>query len=176
MEKTNQNKYSIFLINNKQLKLLIFIANIFINEIIKIKYKKVGIIGLPHSQNIGNNLLKYAMYIKLTELGFKPYIIGQRYGNDNISFILNNVKVILINKSFNEINRNDYDILMVNSDQTWRKDSEHFFYDIGFLNFSKNWEIPKFVYGASLGFDYWDYTKKEEDTIKSLANYNSQFL
>ena len=168
MEKTNQNKYSIFLINNKQLKLLIFIANIFINEIIKIKYKKVGIIGLPHSQNIGNNLLKYAMYIKLTELGFKPYIIGQRYGNDNISFILNNVKVILINKSFNEINRNDYDILMVNSDQTWRKDSEHFFYDIGFLNFSKNWEIPKFVYGASLGFDYWDYTKKEEDTIKSL--------
>ena len=130
------------------------------------KYRKIGVIGLNHSQNIGNNLLKYAMYIKLLEFGFKPYIIGKQNKNSNISFILNTVNAILINKSFNEINENDYDILMVNSDQTWRKDNE--FLNIGFLNFAKNWNKPKFVYGASLGVDYWQYKKSEDNVLKSL--------
>ena len=42
------------------------------------------------------------------------------------------------------------------------------FYDIAFLNFAKNWDIPKFVYGASLGVDVWEYNKAEENFIKSL--------
>ena len=111
------------------------------------------------------------MYIKLLELGFDPYIIGTRYGNSNISFLLNNVKVRLINKSFSEINKNDYDILMVNSDQTWRNQRNKFFYDIAFLNFSKNWNNPKFVYGASLGIDFWQYSKAEDDIAKSLIKH-----
>jgi hypothetical protein len=123
---------------------------------------------LPHSQNIGNNLLKYAIYIKVGELGFDPYIVGQRYGKENISFILDNVQVRLINNSFKEIGEHDFDILMVNSDQTWRRHCDKFFYDIAFLNFSKNWNTPKFVYGASLGMDYWEYTKQEEEIAKSL--------
>lgn len=155
----------------KQLKYIGIIAYILINIMIRRKFKKVGIVGLQHSQNIGNNLLKYAMYIKLINLGFEPYIIGVRYGNSNISFLLNNVKVRLINKSFNEIKKNDYDILVVNSDQTWRRQKSEFFYDIAFLNFSKNWNITKFVYGASLGLDYWHYTKKEEEVAKSLIKY-----
>jgi hypothetical protein len=57
---------------------------------------------------------------------------------------------------------------MVNSDQTWRRYCDKFFYDIAFLNFSKNWNTPKFVYGASLGMDYWEYTKQEEEIAKSL--------
>ena len=144
---------------------LIYLIKIIFN---KKKLKKVGIIGLPHSQNIGNNLLKYAIYIKVCELGFDPYIVGQRYGKENISFILNKVQVRLINKTFKEIGENDFDILMVNSDQTWRRHCDRFFYDIAFLNFSKNWNIPKFVYGASLGMDYWEYTKQEEEIAKSL--------
>ena len=55
---------------------------------------------------------------------------------------------------------------MVNSDQTWRKQKD--FLNIGFLNFAKNWDIPKFVYGASLGINKWKYTKKEDKKIKSL--------
>ena len=35
---------------------------------------KIGVIGEHHSQNIGNNLLKYAMFVKLKELGFEPQI------------------------------------------------------------------------------------------------------
>jgi hypothetical protein len=71
---------------------LIYLIEIFFN---KKKLKKIGIIGLPHSQNIGNNLLKYAIYIQICELGFDPYIVGQRYGKENISFILDKVQVRL---------------------------------------------------------------------------------
>ena len=56
---------------------------------------------------------------------------------------------------------------MVNSDQTWRKWSSDF-YNIAFLNFSKNWNVPKFVYGASTGFDYWPFSKKTDRIAKYL--------
>ena len=130
---------------------------IYIIEYLNIK--KIGVIGLSHSQNIGNNLLKYAMSIKLRELGFIPYIIGRRFKNHTITFLQKYTKVKVIN-NFQEIKENDYDILMVNSDQTWRKSCEYF-YDIAFLNFSKNWNKRKFVYAASLGLNYWKLTKKD---------------
>ena len=42
----------------------------------------------------------------------------------------------------------------MNSDQVWA-----FFFkyilEIGFLSFAENWNIKKFVYAASLGFEYW---------------------
>ena len=62
---------------------------------------------------------------------------------------------------------------MVNSDQTWRK-FDQYFYDYGFLKFAQNWTIPKFVYGASLGFDYWSLNSKDEIIIKNLIkNFRS---
>ena len=145
------------------LLLIFFIYNIL--NTYKSK-KKIGVISLEHSENIGNNLLKYAIFIKLSELGFDPYIIGLRYKNHNISFIKNLVKIRIIKKSFDEIQQKDYDILMVNSDQTWRK--RKFFYDIAFLRFAKNWQIPKFIYGASLGIDKWKFNKKDEKIAKYL--------
>ena len=117
--------------------------------------------------NIGNNLIKYAISIKLKELGFVPYIIGTHIKNLDITFLKKNTNCIIINQSFTEIKRNDYDILMINSDQTWRKFDKHF-YDYGFLKFAKNWNIPKFVYGASIGYDYWKLTKKDENIVKLL--------
>ena len=56
---------------------------------------------------------------------------------------------------------------MVNSDQTWRKWNEYF-YDIAFLKFADNWEKPKFVYGASLGTNNWEYNKEDEKISKRL--------
>ena len=133
----------------------------------KKKNNKVGVIGLRHEVNIGNNLIKYAISIKLKELGFIPYIIGTHLHNLNINFLKKNTNCVIIYKSFKEIKRNDYDLLMVNSDQTWRRFDKHF-YDYGFLKFAKNWNIPKFVYGASIGFDYWRLTKKDENMAKLL--------
>jgi polysaccharide pyruvyl transferase WcaK-like protein len=56
---------------------------------------------------------------------------------------------------------------MVNSDQTWRR-FDKYFYDYGFLKFAETWNIPKFVYGASIGYDYWKLTKKDEYMAKLL--------
>ena len=133
------------------------------------KKKRVGIIGLRHEVNVGNNLIKYAISIKLSELGFIPYIIGTHLNNYNISFIKNKTNCVIINNSFSEIKKEDYDILMVNSDQTWRRFDKHF-YDYGFLKFAKSWNITKFVYGASLGYDFWALTKEDEIIIKGLID------
>lgn len=149
-------------------KITIFLFFIYFYLYIKFRKIKVGIIGLEHSQNIGNNLLKYAIYIKLIELGFEPYIVGMKFLNDSFSFIQNNTNLRLINNSFSEIKKNDYDILMVNSDQTWRKWNEKYFYDIAFLKFAYNWDKPKFVYGASLGTNNWEYNKEDEKISKNL--------
>ena len=151
---------------NAKLKIVIIFFLVKNSNIKYLKRKKIGVIGLPHSQNVGNNLLKFAMFIKLSELGFSPYIIGTLYENHNISFINKTINIRLI-KNFSEINENDYDLLMVNSDQTWRKGINDF-YDIAFLKFAENWNIPKFTYGVSLGHGRWKYRKKNEKIAKHL--------
>jgi len=128
---------------------------------------KIGIISEHFSQNIGNNLLKYAMFIKIKELGFEPQIVGHLIPGNNISELNKTINIRIINSSFSEINKNDYDILMVNSDQVWRK-GNLFGFDIGFLNFAKNWNITKFIYGASLGSETWKYGRNESTIIKEL--------
>ena len=158
---TKKNRYKkIFLLNIIfALFMLIFIIN-------HLDLKKIGVIGLDHSQNIGNNLVKYAISIKLRQLGFDPYIIGRQTPNNDISFLQNYTKLKVIN-NFQEIKETDYDILIVNSDQTWRK-WDQYFYDIAFLKFAKNWNKPKFIYAASLGLNTWTFTKEDELIAKTL--------
>jgi len=127
---------------------------------------KIGIFGCRHDINIGNYLIKFAMHIKLKELCYDPYIVTTNHKNVNISFINHTTNIILI-KNYSQIKENDFDILLVNSDQTWRK-WDKYFYDCGFLKFAEKWNKLKFVYGASLGFDYWDFNKKDEKIIKPL--------
>ena len=57
---------------------------------------------------------------------------------------------------------------MVNSDQTWRNFKSSNVFDYGFLNFSQNWNISKFVYSASLGVNYWKFNDQENQKIKTL--------
>lgn len=152
-------------------KVRILFIFIILNKYVYIKYKtlqKIGIIGLPHSQNVGNNLLKFAMFIKLSELGYSPYMVGERLKNHNISFLLNSVQIRLI-KNFSEINENEFDILIVSSDQTWNAEyKKYLLYNIAFLKFAENWNMKKFIYGASLVFDKWKFTKEDEKTAKRL--------
>lgn len=56
---------------------------------------------------------------------------------------------------------------MVNSDQIWRKRNIYYL-DIGFLKFSHNWRIKKFIYGASMGLEYWDFKRNEDKVLKHL--------
>ena len=93
----------------------------------------------------------------------------------NISFIQNTTKLILINSSFSEIKQYDFDILMGNSDQTWRKwpvNNYKYFYDIAFLKFAEKWDILKFVYGTSLGINIWENFDKDDEKIAKMLLKN----
>ena len=147
--------------------IFLIIHKIYFNRGETISNKKIGVVGDFHSQNIGNNLIKYAMFIKLKEFGFKPYIIGKLIPGNNISFLNKKIKMRFIKKSFREIKWDDYDLLMVNSDQVWRGGNIHYL-DIGFLKFSHNWNIKKFIYGASMGLEFWRYNRTEDRIIKHL--------
>ena len=108
------------------------------------------------------------MSIILKELGYTPYIIGTHLLNFDISFINQTTNLVIIKNNFSEIKKTDYDVLIVNSDQTWRRFDKHF-YDYGFLKFAENWKIKKIVYGASLGFDKWNLTSEDEKIAKKLV-------
>ena len=112
------------------------------------------------------------MHIILTELGYEPYIVTTNHKNVNISFLKRTTNIVEI-KNYSDIKENDYDILLVNSDQTWRR-WDDFFYDCGFLLFAKNWNKLKFVYGASLGYDYWSFNETDEKIIKPLISNFSE--
>ena len=99
-------------------------------------------------------------------MGFIPYIIGTNNNKTNLDFLSKTTNLIVIN-NFSEIKRDDYDILMVNSDQTWRNFDGNLL-DYGFLRFAENWNLPKFIYGASLGYDYWSFTSEETIVAKRL--------
>ena len=133
-----------------------------------IKYKRIGVVGVLNEQNAGNNLVKFSMFTKLKEYGLDPTIISYTRKNQNIDFLRRTVKLKEINKSFSELKEKDYDILMVNSDQTWNNYNIESLYDHGFLRFAANWTIPKFVYAASLGIDYWRYSKVFDEKAKIL--------
>ena len=112
------------------------------------------------------------MTIKLKEFGLIPYMIGTNSKNREISFLKKYTNCRIIKKNFSEIKENEYDILMVNSDQTWRKlNKKHFhFHDIAFLKFAKNWNVTKFIYGASLGYSEWKLSKEDEKIAKDLLS------
>ena len=99
------------------------------------------------------------MFTKLKELNFDPTIIALTR-HKNIYFLKKYVKLKEINLTYIELKRNDYDILMVNSDQTWVNVTPNYLPDYGFLKFAENWTIPKFVYGASYPLNLWRYSKE----------------
>ena len=166
--------YTIFKLNKnynlKYFKFFIFIYFIFyliiLNRNLKKNNKRIGVISCNHHANIGNNLVKYAMFIILSKYGNKPEIIGTNRGKFKLSFLKKNVNFRIVN-NFSEIKQKDYDILIVNSDQSWRKWNNDF-YDIAFLKFAKFWNIKKFTYAVSLGFNKWKYSKEDEKIAKQL--------
>ena len=138
--------------------------------------KRVGVVCLRNSHNVGNILVKYSMFKKLEELGFNVTIITPgKFGKKELTFINNtfNRNLYLINKSFSdELKERDFDYLLVNSDQTWTYNPAKYYYDIAFLRFAKNWfKVKKFVYAASIGTDRLNYRIiSDNSTIKKLTS------
>ena len=157
------NKYKIILFIF--LNYLLYQNNIIIYRQERKVRNRIGIVGQRSGTNIGNNLVKYSIYILLKSFGFKPVIIVKK-SKKNIYFLKKYIDIEEIT-DFNQLKEYNYDLLMVNSDQTWNYKMKNFL-DIGFLAFSKNWNIPKFVYGASIGNNNWNPSKETLNTAKHL--------
>ena len=129
---------------------------------------------MPIGPNVGNILVKFSMYKKLIEFGFNITIIAQKMNIQkrifDLSFIKRTIKshLLIIKDGFSELKEDDYDFLILNSDQTWVCYDRKYFYDIAFLKFAKNWNIPKFIYGTSIGSDKWTFSRRDEKAAKKL--------
>lgn len=64
------------------------------------------------------------------------------------------------NVSFDKLQENNFDALMVGSDQIWRPDYCENIYE-SFFDFATNWEVKKIAYAPSFGKDSWDYTDEQ---------------
>ena len=132
---------------------------------------RVGVTCLNNCLNVGNILLKYAMLKKLEEFGLNvTLLIPERLLLNSSNFItktLSSNLYLIKDRKFDKINES-FDYLLVNSDQTWAYKRWPFFYDIGFLKFAKDWKAKKFIYGASIGTDKWNFNNKDEEEMKNL--------
>jgi hypothetical protein len=94
---------------------------------------------------------------------------------DVMRFMKSHINTVTVN-SLNELNGNDYDAVIVGSDQVWRKKymRNHSFLsnksvsDNTFLAFTDNWHCKRIAYAASIGVDYWEYTDTETEVIRPL--------
>ena len=70
--------------------------------------------------------------------------------------------------SLHDIKEDDYDCIVVGSDQVWRpkyfKEQWKTGIEDAYLAFTKGWKIKRIAYAASFGVDTWEYT--EEETAK----------
>lgn len=89
------------------------------------------------------------------------------------AFIERNINIRKI-ESLNEVKRNDYDAIVVGSDQIWRK--AYFCYDWNtqisdaFLNFTKKWNLKRISYAASFGIDDIEKEYSIKDLKKCITN------
>lgn len=69
--------------------------------------------------------------------------------------------------SFSDIQENEYNAIIVGSDQIWRK-----IYvpklESSFLNFTKDWNIRRIAYAPSFGTNHWEFSKQETIACKKL--------
>ena len=154
----------IFFLNN--------IANIlqnikfYSNEIKQIK--RVGVVNINIGLNIGNILVKYSMFKILEEMGFNSTIIVPKGGplNFNLSFVNRTIgsHLLFVRKDFSNLKEEDFDYLMVSSDQTWNGLN----LNVGFLKFAENWNVKKFIYAASAGGYKLPFREYNKFHIKSL--------
>ena len=83
---------------------------------------------------------------------------------------LNTVRV----DSMSELDGADYDAVIVGSDQVWRKAytdkllTDKSASDNAFLAFTEGWNCKRIAYAASIGVDYWEYTREETTVLSDL--------
>lgn len=81
-------------------------------------------------------------------------------------FINNHIRTYQI-KEISSIKENDFDVIVVGSDQIWRPKYYRLHYkhiEDAFLSFAERWDVKRIAYAPSFGTDEWEYN--ETETLK----------
>ncbi len=79
-----------------------------------------------------------------------------------------------IYKKLTEINKDEFDAIVVGSDQVWRI-KYYFGANIkdAYLHFTKGWNIKRIAYAASFGTDKWEYNEQQtRECIEAIQEFD----
>ena len=124
--------------------------------------------------------LSFSKRIVLKFLGKTNKVFIERYNNKVRSVITQHIQPFIDTyihrkeiRSFKNLKQEDYDAIIVGSDQVWR-----IIYFPGlwlgqpienaYLDFAKNWNVKKIAYAASFGTENWEYDEEQTEKCKDL--------
>ena len=88
-------------------------------------------------------------------------------------FINQHIHTLTINE-LEELNKKDFDCIVVGSDQVWRKKYFTYHYattiDNAYLAFANKWKVKKIAYAASFGTEDWEYSVEDTNKCKKLIS------
>lgn len=118
--------------------------------------------------------ISYSKRVLRYILGKSSVIFYEQYYNQTYPIISQHTQKFInehINRievqNLKDLNENDYDAIIVGSDQIWRpkyyKNIEN-----AFLDFAKKWKIKRIAYAASFGTDEWEFSVNQTKKCKEL--------
>jgi len=145
------------------------------NNVLK-NNRNYGVITLTFHKNYGGILQNYALQQIINSFGYGCISINAQVNYaSSLSFIKKFINQYnlgtykhKVKVPYYKMPKNICDGIVVGSDQVWQKKWNDI-YNV-FLSFAKLWKINKITYGASIGVDFWDFTKDETIFIKKSIN------
>ncbi len=131
----------------------------------KVKEKKTPILKLPLVL-FKRIILRYVFRRDIEIFVEKRVNIEQPIISSNTyQFVDRYIKIS--NIPLNKIQENNFDALIVGSDQIWRPDYCENIYD-SFFDFANKWNVKRIAYAPSFGKDTWDYSDEQSRRCNDL--------
>ena len=118
---------------------------------------------LSYGKRIVKNLIGHSFPIFYEQKRNREGPIERQYTD---KFINSYIKRRII-ENFSEVKEDDFDVIIVGSDQIWRP---KYFTKINtaYLDFTEGWNIKRLAYAASFGTDEWEYTPEQTEECGRL--------
>ena len=134
----------------------------------KSRYVSLGPWYIKYPIYIKNALLKYIMRQKVV---VRPDIeinkIHKTIAQHTEPFIDKYIKRIYT-RDFSNIKRDDFDAIIVGSDQVWRPRYFGQRIENAYLDFAKEWDVKHIAYAASFGTEEWEYNDEQTANCTTL--------
>lgn len=127
------------------------------------KYR--GVIGIVLAKGIRKYLLGQKSLEILYEVRYnKRMAICCKYTFKFVNKYINRLEV----KKLEFLKGQDYDALLVGSDQVWRAKYSQYGIRNAYFSFAKQWNIKRIAYAASFGTENWEYSDEQTKDCAEL--------